>query len=71
MIHFDKSVWLEWHYNKAHHERGPMDGIGRTIKTVVFVLVKSNKVTRITAEEYCNGGFKGFAFRSINLSFPT
>ena len=26
-------IGLEWHYNKAHHGKGPMDGIGGTVKT--------------------------------------
>ena len=29
-------IALEWHYNEAHHGKGPMDGIGRTIKNVVY-----------------------------------
>ena len=24
MTHFDKSVQLKWHYNKAHYGKGPM-----------------------------------------------
>ena len=35
---------LEWNYNEAHHGRGPMVGIGGTIKNVVFRQVKSRKV---------------------------
>ena len=52
MTHFDKSVQLKWHYNETHHRKGPMDGVGRTIKRVVFGLVKLNKFTINTAEEF-------------------
>ena len=27
---------LEWHYNEAHHGKGPMDGIGGTVKNMVY-----------------------------------
>ena len=52
MTHFDKSVQLELHYNEAHHGKGPMNGVGGTIKRVIFGLVKSNKITINTAEEF-------------------
>ena len=42
----------EWHYNEAHHGKGPMDCVAGTIKKVVFGLVKSNKITINTAEEF-------------------
>ena len=35
---------LEWKYNGAHHGKGPMDGIGGTIKNVAFRQVKSRKL---------------------------
>ena len=50
MTHFDKSVQLEWHYNEAHHEKGPMDGVDEAIKSVVFGLLKSNKIMISTTE---------------------
>ena len=34
--HFDKSAQLEWHYNQAHHGKGPTDGVNRSIKRGVF-----------------------------------
>ena len=39
-------------YNEAHHGKGPMDGVGRTIKRVVLGWMKSNKITMDTAEEF-------------------
>ena len=50
MRHFDKLVQLEWHYNEAHHEKGPMDGVDEAIKSVVFGLLKSNKIMISTTE---------------------
>ena len=58
MTHFDKSVQLEWHYNDDHHGKGPMDGVDGTIERVVFVLVKSNKITINTAEEFATEASK-------------
>ena len=52
MTHFDDPIQLECHYNKAHHGKGPMDGVDRTIKRVVFGFVKSNKITINTVEEF-------------------
>ena len=40
----DQTFDLEWHYNEAHHGKGPMDGVGGTIKNLVFRGVKSGKV---------------------------
>lgn len=44
---------IEWHYNEAHHGKGPMDGIGGTIKNVVFRQVKSGKTIINSAEDFC------------------
>ena len=41
-LHAEKE--LEWHYNEAHHGKGPMDGIGGTIKNKVFREVKSGRI---------------------------
>ena len=49
-MHFDKSEQLEWHYNEAHHEKLPMDGVDEAIKRVVFGLLKSNKIKISTTE---------------------
>ena len=51
MAHFDKTVQLEWHYNRAHHGKGLVDGVGETMKRMVFGLVKSNNITINIAEE--------------------
>lgn len=43
---------LFWHYNERHHGKGPMDGIGGTIKHRVFRDVKSGKVIIRDAEHF-------------------
>ena len=69
MAHFGKSVGLEWHYIEVHHGKGPlMDGVGRTIKGVIFGLVKSNKITIITSEEFATEALK--AVPSNQSTFP-
>ena len=72
MAHFDNSVQLEWHYNEAHHGKGPMDGVGGTIKRVVFELVKSHKITINIAAESATEDSKAVLITStfINLPFP-
>ena len=52
MTQFDKLVQLEWHYNEAHHGESPMYGVDETIKRVVFGLLKSEKITINTAEQF-------------------
>ena len=48
----DKATDAEWHYNEAHHGKGPMDGVGGTIKNLVFCAVKSGKVSVRDPEEF-------------------
>ena len=47
-----KDVDLVWHYNEAHHGKGPMDGIGGTIKSKVFRRVLSNEVVINNPREF-------------------
>ena len=53
LCHLFPSKHLEWHYNEAHHGKGPMDGIGGTLKNQVFQHVKSGKITIKSPEEFC------------------
>jgi len=46
------AIDLEWHYNEAHHGKGPMDGVGGTIKNLDFRAVKSGKVLVRDPEEF-------------------
>ena len=43
---------LSWCYNELHHEKGPMDDVGGTIKQRVFRDVKSGKVSITNAEHF-------------------
>ena len=69
MAHFDKSIQLEWHYNETNHGKDPTDGVSGTIKRVVFGLVKSNKITINTVEEFATKTSKAVpSIQSIYLS---
>lgn len=56
---------VEWNFNKAHHGKGPMDGIGGTIKNQVYQNVKSGKIILHSPKEFCD------AARSIVPSITT
>ena len=43
---------IEWNYNEAHHGKGPMDGIGGTIKNKVFQEVKSGRIVVTIPEDF-------------------
>lgn len=43
---------LQWFYNERHHGKGPMDGIGSTVKNDVFRKVKSGQAVVYTPEEF-------------------
>ena len=69
MTHFDKTVQLEWHYNRAHYEKGLVDGVGETKERMIFGLVESNKITINTAEEFATEASKVVpSIQSIYLS---
>ena len=55
---YHPQLLLEWSYNKAHHGKGPMDGMGGTIKNVVFRQVKSKKVDSNSPIEFCDAANK-------------
>ena len=52
LANYRKDLQLEWNYNEAHHDKGPMDGIRGTIKNVVFRQVKYGRVIINSAEEF-------------------
>ena len=54
MTYFDQAHDIEWHYNESHHGKGPMDGVGGTVKNVVFRNVKSGKAVINSPEEFAN-----------------
>ena len=48
----DHAIDLEWHYNEAHHGKGPMNGVGGAIKNSVFRAAKSGKISVRDPEEF-------------------
>lgn len=54
LAHFYPELEIEWNYNEAHHEKGPMDGVGGTIKNCVFREVKSGRLTIESPEEFAH-----------------
>ena len=50
--HFQLGVKIEWNYTEAHHGKGPMDGVGGTVKNKVFKEVKSKRLSINTPEEF-------------------
>jgi len=48
----DKKYEVNWFYNERHHGKGPMDGVGGTMKNKVFRDVKSGKVQINDAESF-------------------
>jgi len=53
-LHIQKDVRFEWHYNEAHHGKGPMDGIGGTLKNLVHRKVMSGAVVINTPKEFAD-----------------
>ena len=45
-------IGLEWHCNETLHWKGPMDGIGGTVKNTVFRKVLSDEVVIGSPEEF-------------------
>ena len=52
MTHFSKDYNVKWYYNERHHGKGPMDGLGGTVKNIVFRHVKSNKIKISNAHDF-------------------
>ena len=63
-VKFEASINLSWFYNKRHHGKGPMDGIGGTLKNAVYRGVKLGKAIVNDAKEfaeYANKTIKGIS----------
>ena len=43
---------LMWLYNERYHGKGPMGGVGETVKNVVFRKVKSGQVVIYSCQEF-------------------
>ena len=44
---------LTWCYKARHHGKGPMDGVGGTVKTFVFRKAKSGQIVIYSPREFC------------------
>ena len=49
---------LSWFYNERHHGKGPMDGIGGTLKNVVYRKVKSKQVVIYEPKDFAKAASK-------------
>ena len=54
LAQFYTDIIIEWNYTEAHHGKGPMDGIGGTLKNKVFKEVKSGRLSIETPEKFAN-----------------
>ena len=52
MSYCDGTKNMSWFYNERHHGKGPMDGVGGTVKKVVFRDAKFGKCTIISPKEF-------------------
>ena len=52
LTHMQPYINIEWHYNEAHH--GPMDGVGGTVKNLVYRRVLSGDVVINIPKEFAN-----------------
>ena len=52
MTHFNLNYTIQWYYNGRHNGKGPMDGVGGTVKNTIFQPVKSNKCVINGAKDF-------------------
>ena len=60
---------LCWFYKERHHSKGPMDGVGGTIKNVIFRKVKSGQTVVHTPKELSDTVMK-FVLSIITMYLP-
>ena len=59
---------LVWCYNESHHGKGPMDGVGGTVKNIIFRKVKSGKFVILSPQEFAEAVKKsGPAIHAVYL----
>ena len=63
-------VILEWHWNEAHHGKVSMNGVGGTVKNVVFGQINAVKVTINKSAEFCRASNKHVSELSHFFSKP-
>ena len=59
--HFNTDYTIQWYYNERHHGKGPMDGLGRTVKNIIFQQVKSKTCVINGAKDFAE-----YANKTIN-----
>ena len=52
MSNFDPSYDVTWYYNERHHGKGPMDGLGGTIKIWYFAMLNRGKSSSIPQRNF-------------------
>ena len=52
MTHFNPDYTIQWCYNEHHHGKGPTNGVGGTVKNVIFQHVKSKKCVINDAKDF-------------------
>ena len=67
LANFQLDVNIEWNYSEAHHGKGPMDGIGGTVKNIVFKEVKSGRLSVDTPEEFATAANRLCKVHSLYL----
>ena len=60
---------LCWFYNERHLDKGPMDGVGGTIKIVIFRKVNSGQLVVHTPKEFSDAAIK-FVSSIITVYLP-
>ena len=60
-------IELIWHYSEAHHGKGPVDGIGGTIKRMVFRKVLSKQVVINNPKQFAEYANQLSAIRCLYL----
>ena len=60
---------LSWFYNERHHGKIPVDGVGTTIKNVIFWKVKSGQIVVHTPKEFSDAAMK-FVLSIITVYLP-
>ena len=60
---------LRWFYNKGHHDKVPMNDVGRTIKNVIFQKVKLGEIIVHTPKEFSDAAMK-FVLSVITVYLP-
>ena len=52
MTHFNPDYTIQLYYNERHHGKDPMDGVGGTVKNIIFQHVKSKECVVNGAKDF-------------------